>query len=229
VDWITNGGNYGWPLMEGPMCFQPSSCNTVGKNLKLPIESYDHGVGSAVIGGYVYHGSRLPELEDRYIFADLDGVVWSLQYHGVDPIVKSTLVPDAPNVLAFGLGAAPLRELYVSCGDGFIYQLARTTTDVDRTPVADRGQLLGNFPNPFNPATTIRYQLSRPGRVAVEVVSVDGSRVRLLEDGAREAGEHSVAWRGETDGGGRAASGVYFYRLIVDGATVDSARMVLVQ
>lgn len=229
IDWIENGRNYGWPLMEGPVCFQPSSCDTAGKNLSLPVDSYDHSLGSAIIGGYVYHGSRLLELEGRYIFADYSGVMWSLQYQGVDPPVRTDLIASGPALLAFGLGTAPERELYVSSSDGSIYRLARSTTGVGETPVAARGRLLGNFPNPFNPTTTIRYELERPGRVAVEIVSVDGSRVRLLEEGSRAAGVHAVIWRGETDRGGRAASGVYFYRLVVDGVSIDSARMVLVQ
>jgi len=88
---------------------------------------------------------------------------------------------------------------------------------------------LGNFPNPFNPATTIRYELAQPARVSVEIMSVAGERVRILEHGTRGAGTQSVEWRGETDAGGRAASGVYFYRLLVDGVARDSARMVMVQ
>ncbi len=228
VDWIRSGRNYGWPLMEGPACFQPSSCDTAGKNLVLPIDSYDHGTGSAVIGGYVYHGKRLLELEDRYIFGDLDGIIWSLQYHGVDPIVKTPLSTSTPPIMAFGVGTAPDREFYISCADGNIYKLVRATTGVERAPVAG-ARLLGNFPNPFNPATTIRYQLQTPGRTAIEIVSVDGSRVRVLDQGTRDAGVHDAEWRGETDLGGRAASGVYFYRLLVDGVAVDSARMVMVQ
>ncbi len=229
IDWIVNGANYGWPLMEGPVCFQPSSCDTAGKNLKLPVDYYDHSLGSAVIGGNVYHGSRLLELEGRYIFADYNGVVWSLQYQGVDPPVRTDLIASAPALLAFGLGGAPERDLYISSSDGAIYRLARSTTAVSETPSAARGRLLGNFPNPFNPTTTIRYEMARPGRVAIEIVSVDGSRVRLLQEGSRGAGVHAVLWRGESDGGGRAASGVYFYRLVVDGVAIDSARMVLVQ
>lgn len=228
VDILELGGNYGWPLMEGPDCFQPSSCDTAGKDLKLPYHYYNHSVGSAVIGGYVYIGTRLPELQSRYVFADFNGVVWALDDDGINPPVRTSLVPDTPGVLAFGVGNGPARELYISTIGGTIYRLKRVVTGAD-TPRASGSRLLGNFPNPFNPATTIRYQLETPGRVAVEIVAVNGTLVKRLEAGTREAGTHEVAWRGETGTGGRATSGVYFYRLIVDGVARDTARMVLVQ
>ena len=228
IDMIELGGNYGWPLMEGPACFQPSSCDTAGKQLKLPRDYYDHSVGSAVIGGAVYFGTQLPELQGHYIFGDLDGIVWSLEDDGINLPVRTTLVSPAPGVIAFGVGNAPSRELYISSINGSIYRLNRVLTDAD-APHAGGSRLLGNFPNPFNPATTIRYQLERAGRVSIEIVGVDGARVRVLEHGTRAAGEHAIEWRGETDTGGRAASGVYFYRLRVDGVARDSARMVLVQ
>ncbi len=226
IDIIESGGNYGWPLMEGPACFQPLPCDTAGKNLSLPLFYYDHSQGSAVIGGHVYHGTRLPELEGFYIFGDLNGVVWALR---VNPPLYGTLVPSGPGLLTIGIGNFPKSDLYLSAPDGSIYRLARIPTGAGDTPAANTSRLLGNFPNPFNPATTIRYRLAHPGRASIEIVSVDGSRVRLLEQGARDAGEHTAAWGGETDAGGHAASGVYFYRLLVDGVARDSARMVLVQ
>ncbi len=229
VDVLESGGNYGWPLMEGPQCFEPASCDTAGKDLQLPHAFYTHALGSAVIGGHVYRGTRLLDLAGKYIFGDLNGTIWSLTDDGVNPPVRSDVVPVTPLILTFGVGNVPQRELYVSCADGSIYRLRQTVTAADGTPRPGESRLLGNFPNPFNPATTIRYQLERAGRVAVEIVTVGGTRVRLIDQGTREAGTHSLPWRGETDAGTRAASGVYFYRLIVDGVARDSDRMVLLQ
>ncbi len=228
IDIIKSGGNYGWPLMEGPMCYQPSSCDTTGKHLRPPIDSYDHAFGSAVIGGHVFHGTRLPELEGKYIFADFDGTIWSLTDNGVDPPTRDVLVDSNLGLLAFGVGNPPKRDLYVSSSDGYIYRLSHIVTAAGDAPRSGN-RLLGNFPNPFNPSTMIRYQIAASARVAIEIVSVDGARIRMLDHGSRAKGAHEIAWRGETDAGGRAASGVYFYRLFVDGIATDSARMVLVQ
>jgi hypothetical protein len=69
-----------------------------------------------------------------------------------------------------------------------------------------------NFPNPFNPVTTIHYSLAEGGRVSITVFDVDGRQVRVLVDAEREAGPHSITWDGRNDRGQSLASGVYFVR-----------------
>jgi hypothetical protein len=74
-------------------------------------------------------------------------------------------------------------------------------------------RLAQNRPNPFNPLTTIGYELPNAGAVRLRIYAVDGRLVRTLVDGSRKAGSHTVAWDGR-DGAGRAmAAGVYLYRL----------------
>jgi len=69
IDLVTLSGNYGWPIMEGSNCFTPPvDCDTDG--LIEPVFDYPHTEGVAVIGGYVYRGSLLEELEGVYIFGD---------------------------------------------------------------------------------------------------------------------------------------------------------------
>jgi hypothetical protein len=70
-----------------------------------------------------------------------------------------------------------------------------------------------NHPNPFNPATVIRYDLAEPARVTVRVYDVRGALVRVLEDRTRGIGRYEVGWDGTDERGTRVASGVYFYRL----------------
>ncbi len=77
INIITKGGNYGWSIKEGTFWFDPSigqivtvPTRPVPPNLIDPIAQYDHDDGLAVIGGYVYRGSQLPELAGRYVFAD---------------------------------------------------------------------------------------------------------------------------------------------------------------
>jgi phosphoribosylformylglycinamidine (FGAM) synthase PurS component len=82
---------------------------------------------------------------------------------------------------------------------------------VESVPTAYRAYQ--NYPNPFNPLCTIRYDISRPGRVSLRVYDVDGSLVRTLVDGWREPGVYSEMWDGKGDDGGTLPSGVYFYRL----------------
>jgi len=76
--------------------------------------------------------------------------------------------------------------------------------------------LKGNYPNPFNPTTTILYDIAREGKVKIEIFNVKGQRVKSLVDGVREAGSHIVVWDGHDDIGQVMSSGIYFYRMTTD-------------
>lgn len=84
-------------------------------------------------------------------------------------------------------------------------------TDDASLPAATR--LVGNSPNPFNPRTTIAFDLARPGPVRLDIYDLRGRLVRRLVDAALPAGRHEAAWDGRDDQGGAAASGLYFCRL----------------
>jgi hypothetical protein len=75
------GANYGWNIMEGMHCYGATTCNTAG--LTLPVTEYDHSLGCAIVGGFVYRGSAQPALAGLYFYADeCTGRVWGLQKIG---------------------------------------------------------------------------------------------------------------------------------------------------
>jgi len=78
---------------------------------------------------------------------------------------------------------------------------------------SDRLAVQQNYPNPFNPSTTIMYSLPQRARVTVDVYNVLGQRVRRLVDETQPAGNHSVVWNGDNEGGQPVSSGFYFYRV----------------
>ena len=73
--------------------------------------------------------------------------------------------------------------------------------------------LNGNYPNPFNPITTIHYQLSQPGKVDLVIYNLKGQKIKNLVHIHQEAGMKSAQWDGKDDSGRAVSSGVYFYRL----------------
>jgi len=104
-----------------------------------------------------------------------------------------------------------------------------TATGVTGEPLPARSALHQNVPNPFNPATTIRYDLAGDGHVTLRIYDVAGRVVRVLRDGAVEpAGRHEVTWDGRDQTGAAVASGVYFYRLET-GGHIETRRMVLLK
>ena len=85
------------------------------------------------------------------------------------------------------------------------------------TPAIESFELSQNYPNPFNPSTTIMFKLQRPAHVKLAIYDLLGHRVARLVDGLLNAGSHSVVWNGRNDKGKQTGSGVYIYKVAVDG------------
>ena len=95
-------------------------------------------------------------------------------------------------------------------------------------PEAPQALALSATPNPFNPATTLHFELPQAALVTLVVYDVRGARVATLVRGALPAGAHSVRWLGRADSGGTAASGVYFAR-VQAGNAVRNAKLLLLK
>ncbi len=108
----------------------------------------------------------------------------------------------------------------------------RLVLDSPSTPVADdlplATRIAGAQPNPFNPQTTIAFDLARPGPVDLAVFDIQGRRVRQLVAASLPAGHHTAVWTGRDDADRQSASGVYFVRLAADG-TAEMGKLVLVK
>lgn len=76
-----------------------------------------------------------------------------------------------------------------------------------------RFALHANYPNLFNPSTTIKFDLPEDGDVELTIYDVLGHQIRRLADQRMKAGYHAEAWDGKNDDGFRISSGIYFYRL----------------
>ena len=87
-------------------------------------------------------------------------------------------------------------------------------------------RLLGNYPNPFNPSTTIRYTLAGSSEVTLAIYNLRGESVRTLVNGFQAAGEQSAVWNGKDDAGEAVASGVYVVRLLA-GPFSDARKITL--
>ena len=111
--------------------------------------------------------------------------------------------------------------------------IAKMTDVLERVLDPDKSRvyhnrLEPNFPNPFNPSTTIVFSIQDPTRVTLSVYDVAGRQVRELVNERRERGAYKVEWDGRNDYGQAVASGVYFYRLTA-GAFTDTRKMTMVK
>jgi hypothetical protein len=89
-------------------------------------------------------------------------------------------------------------------------------------------KLNSNYPNPFNPSTTISYQLNEPGLVQLRILDVTGREVTTLLSMRQNAGNYHIPWNGQTVQGRSAVSGVYFYQVTVNGQS-EAKKMILLK
>lgn len=110
-----------------------------------------------------------------------------------------------------------------------VFGPAGSATDATPPAASRVATLYGNSPNPFNPETSIRYELAQDSPVRLEIYDAAGHRVRQLENApSRPAGVHEVRWNGRDDRGATVPSGVYLYRLQA-GTFQETRRAVLLK
>ena len=117
------GENYGWNVMEGLFCYNASTCTQTG--LTLPVLDYAHDQGCAIVGGYVYRGTRLRILAGSYLYSDnCTGFVRSLRVANGQVTEQhdwSILLQAGQGVTSFGEDARG--ELYITTGSGSVYRI----------------------------------------------------------------------------------------------------------
>ncbi|MCL2064008.1 MAG: T9SS type A sorting domain-containing protein [Candidatus Cloacimonetes bacterium] len=98
----------------------------------------------------------------------------------------------------------------------FSFTTKEYLSDKDENALPLITELLGNFPNPFNPETTIRFNLAVDSMVSIDIFNIRGQKIKSLLNDFRISGEHQVIWNGLDDFGRSVGSGVYFYQMITD-------------
>jgi hypothetical protein len=104
------------------------------------------------------------------------------------------------------------------------------TKDFDEENVIDelKTALYQNYPNPFNPSTEIKFSLSNPSLVTLDIYDVLGRKIKTIANDHYEAGYHAILWNGTDNDGAKVASGVYFY-IIKAGEFMETRKMLMIK
>jgi hypothetical protein len=105
--------------------------------------------------------------------------------------------------------------------------VALGSLNVESTPT--EFALLQNFPNPFNPETTIKYNVAQGGSVSLRIYNVVGQVVRTLVAEQQSAGRYTVRWNGTDDRGVSVSSGIYFYQITAGSEFQDVKKLMLLK
>ena len=157
-------------------------------------------------------------------------------------VAISNVIKD-PNEYTAAEGSGFLADLVFSCSfpsaislDNIVLMdsekrlnvIGLTTDDPITLPVPERFALYPNYPNPFNPTTTINFDLPIATKVVIRIYDVTGREIAILANRHMDAGQHSVVWNGENKRGRAVASGVYFCRLQA-GSLTQTKKMVMLR
>lgn len=134
VNLIRRGANYGWPIYEGSLPYENRG-NRPYSDFAPPTYEYDHALGVAVIGGYVYRGGALPALAGRYVYGDYTAqTLWALQFNGNGSVAANDTVATGPSFM-LGMGEDQNGELYVLSGNGALLGLEAAAGSGAATPM----------------------------------------------------------------------------------------------
>ena len=219
INVVTSGNNYGWNLKEASHCFEDVPCDTTQwVNLTDPIFEYLRDVGESVTGGYVYHGSKFPELKGKYIYGDYDfGTIWALEIENELAIANEVIASNVASIASFGEDEAG--ELYIVDfrGDVWTFKELSTTSTEWPDEIPPPFALQQNYPNPFSDQTHFILDVSTPGSISVTIYDLTGRKVRTLKDRHYTPGRYEISWNGLDNSQTAVPPGVYLYVLETDG------------
>lgn len=104
-----------------------------------------------------------------------------------------------------------------------------STVNSQENSIVKNNQLLGNIPNPFNPQTEIKFQISKLSNVELVLYNLKGQQVRKFSKSNLSAGMHSFIWNGKDRYNSDVSSGIYLYSLIINGKLIDTQRCLLLK
>jgi subtilisin-like proprotein convertase family protein len=139
----------------------------------------------------------------------------------------ATLVVDGPGSLDDFLGETAMGSWQLQVADtgwgalgtwnswGLNLVVTSSTSAVDEV-IPRQTRILGNRPNPFNPRTTVMFELAGETTVSMAIYDLRGLKVRTLDSARLAAGRHEISWDGRDQTGRSVVSGIYFFRLQTD-------------
>ena len=159
------------------------------------------------------------QIPDEVILAMIDeGYCYMEMAESGDRALPAKCAVKTPNLASY---QPKLKEL--------ISQLSFYPQDSGNNIIpAGRISEVANYPNPFNPTTTIAFSLSTDSDVSINIYNIKGQKVKQLVKEQLEAGKHSVNWSGKDNSGKSVASGIYFYK-ISTGKDTDLRKMLLLK
>lgn len=177
---------------------------------------YDYFDGDLLIGETIQNTSFRVSI-DGQIIDEVTGAT------------NTTFVHRSVDITSFAQGkySIPIYFESIPGGDGTVIArvhlvIESTVTSINNNKqiTINKYELSDNYPNPFNPTTTIEYSIPKSGKVKLKIFNSLGQKVKTLINQEQFSGSHKLVWNGTNDNNTKLSSGTYFYQLYIDGKII---------
>ncbi|MCF6271238.1 MAG: T9SS type A sorting domain-containing protein [Melioribacteraceae bacterium] len=125
-------------------------------------------------------------------------------------------------------------DIFVKPGGTLGFSKISVEPELTNSNLPTEYKLLGNYPNPFNPSTTIKYSLPKESSVELIIYDIRGKEIKTFSISSQSAGKNEIYWDGTNDNGARVTSGVYIYKIKLEALSgiqifKSSSKLVLVK
>ena len=181
-----------------------------------------------VFAGYESDGDHIYVIDGATGNFDWDSGSWSTIYYGSG---SSAGLQNPIHPRLIDIDSDGIYEI-LFCGRQFdgdesmwhLYSFTGGTGNVSGDYLPRNPKLSQNFPNPFNPSTTIEFSLEKSGDVKIQIFNIKGQLVETLVDNYKTPGSYSVNWNPSS-----LSSGQYFYQIVVDGQPVSTKKAIFLK
>jgi len=189
--------------------------------------------GTIPVGGFQTRNFRVRNtgnaplsISDVEVVTNIPNMSYNIQSTELDPGDSTTCYMIwTPNIA----GTLDGTITFYSNGGDLVIDLIGVAQGVSvtdpETAIPTRFELGQNFPNPFNSSTMIPYAIPRSAHVKIAIFNTYGRQVQAINLGEQPTGWHRAVWAGNDVHGNPVAAGIYFYRLLVDGRSLDLRKM----
>ncbi len=229
---VITGDALPWEFPFPPFTYDTAYVYTLFENEKVKVFSKSSQSIRAIYLLFTYTGTvdnlnlradmdiKFTDTEDR-----LKVLLWSLQ--------GKTIPADSVELFAFDINGE-VNLISVEVADSlarkmnYIISQSVDVPEQDPSSHPTKFQLFPNYPNPFNPATTIEYFLPKNAWVNLSIYNLLGQKIKTLINEHQKRGLKAIKWDGEDENGNKLSSGVYFYKLKTKDF-VQSKKMLLIK
>lgn len=196
------------------------------------IDGSDYDISSsiceAVTDGYIIAGSTNMNNYGEIWLINIDEEgeeIWNQTYsYGAASSSSSIQYIDDGYIVAGSF--LPVGSEFMSC---LIMRLNSEEVTYDENLIHCENYKLDNFPNPFNPSTTIKFSLQNDSKIELIIYNIKGQKIKTLAHNDFTKGSHSIIWNGGDESGNLVSSGIYLYKLNVNGKNEVAKKCLLLK